>query len=171
MTTTDHGKKLRTATRAATTIAAGGVLAAAFLTLTGCGSSNQSGTSSTTSAAASSSSTTPAPQGQYDQQALQIFDSIVRGDFNSATVHFDSQMHQKLSPEALASAWSDYQKLLGTYQSHGDPQDVPHGDETVVNIPLQLTIMPGQFRVTFHNNDGTVAGLFFLKAGVPVPST
>jgi hypothetical protein len=60
------------------------------------------------------------------------------GDFNSATAHFDRTMQQKLSAEAVASAWAEYQQQFGTYQSHRDPQDVPRGDFTVVNIPLKM---------------------------------
>ncbi len=136
-------------------------MAAASLALTACGS----GSSGTSSAGPS----TTAAQGQYDQQAEQILDSIVRGDSNSATAHFDPTMQQKLTPQALTSAWTEYQQQFGTYQSHGDPQDVPRGDLTVVNIPLKMATMPGEFRVTFHDNDGTVAGLYFLETGVPVP--
>ena len=142
-------------------------VAAAALATTACGSGVNTGTSSSTSSVAASSST--AARGQYDGQAQQILDSIARGDFNSATAHFDCTMQQKLSPEALASAWAEYQQQFGTYQSHGDPQDVPRADLTVVNIPLKMATLPGEFRVTFHDNDGTVAGLFFLKTGVPVP--
>lgn len=37
---------------------------------------------------------------------------------------------------------------------------------TVVNVPLQMQQQPGQFRVSFRDKDGKVAGLFFLKTGV-----
>ena len=60
------------------------------------------------------------------------------------------------------------QQQFGPYQSHGDPQDVQRGDITVVNVPLQMEREPGQFRLSVHP-DGTIAGLFFLKEGVPVP--
>lgn len=134
-------------------VAAGIALTSVLVTLTGWGAP---------------SSANAAPD-QNNRVALEIFDAIVRGDNSAATAHFDSQMQEKLSPQALGSAWKDYQQLLGAYQSHGDPEQVPRGDLTVVNVPLQMQQEPGQFRVTFHNNDGTVAGLFFLKAGVPVP--
>jgi ABC-type transport system substrate-binding protein len=161
--------------------AVGAAVAAALLALTACGSGNNSGTASTTASVAGSSPTTSgtgssspgqtptAVQGQYDQQAAQILDSMVRGDFDGAAAHFDSQLKQEMSPDALASAWASYQQQFGAYQSHGDPQDVSRGDLTVVNIPLQMATMPGQFRVTFHNTDGTVAGLYLLKSGAPVP--
>jgi hypothetical protein len=38
----------------------------------------------------------------------------------------------------------------------------------VVNIPLKMATKPGQFRMTFHDSDGTADGLWFLKAGLPV---
>jgi hypothetical protein len=103
-----------------------------------------------------------------DQLAIQALDALVRGDFASVTAHFDITMSQTLTPEALASAWDTYQHAFGTYQSHGDPHDVPLGALTVVNVPLQMQAMPGEFRITFHP-DSTVAGLYFLKTGVPIP--
>jgi hypothetical protein len=183
MNATDNRQKLVSATRGATVAAAGTALAATFLIVTACGSGNNSGTSSTSvassSAAASTASsapstassapTTTAAGHQYDQQALQILDAIVRGDFSGATAHFDSPMKATVTPEVLASDWATYQQQFGKYESHGDPEDVARDDLTVVNIPLEMAVMRGQFRVTFHNTDGTVAGLYFLKAGVPVP--
>lgn len=89
-------------------------------------------------------------------------------DYAAFTAHFDILMQQKLTPQQMASAWATYQQALGTYQSHRDPEDVPRGELTIVNVRLQMAELPGQFRVTFHK-DGTVAGLYFLRAGVPVP--
>jgi Protein of unknown function (DUF3887) len=133
-------------------------VAAALLALTACGSDTSATSSSTTAAA-----------GKYDDQALQILDSVVKQDFKSATTHFDSTMQEKLSPQALGSAWDQYQAQFGKYESHGNPEDVPRGELTVVNIPLKMATEPGEFRATFHDGDGTVAGLFFLRTGVPVP--
>ena len=109
-----------------------------------------------------------ADAGADDQLALQALDAVARGDFAAVTAHFDTTMTQALTPEALASAWDTYQHAFGTYQSHGDPRDVPLGDLTVVNVPLQMQAMPGEFRITFHP-DSTIAGLYFLKTGVPIP--
>jgi hypothetical protein len=104
-----------------------------------------------------------------DQVALATLDDIVRGDYPAAVAPFDERMHKMLTDKALGQAWSTYQQQFGAYQSHGDPQDVPHGDITVVNVPLQMQKRPGQFRVSVHP-DGTVSGLYFLREGVPVPS-
>lgn len=154
------------------------VITAALLTLTAC-SSHSDTTSSTTSSVATSSAastsasassqapTTTVQAGQYDKRALPILDAIIGGDFKAATADFDSQMQQAVPPDKLESAWTEYQQTFGMYQSHGAPQQVPFNDLTVVNIPLQMTNMPGEFRVTFHS-DGTVAGLWLLKEGVPI---
>jgi ABC-type oligopeptide transport system substrate-binding subunit len=159
--------------RRKTVIAVGAALLATVVALTACGGNGNGKAQSSTPtsrAAGSSSATTASPtasQGHDDELALQIFDAIVRGDFKSATTNFDSTMQQQLSPDALSSAWTTYQEAFGKYQSHGDPQDVALGDLTVVNVPLQMAREPGEFRVTFHPN-ATVAGLYFLKTGVPV---
>ena len=103
-----------------------------------------------------------------DEVALATFDSIVQGDDTAVTARFDPTMQSALSAPALGQAWTTYQQTLGSYQSHGDPQDVQRGDLTVVNVPLQMAREPGQFRLTVHP-DGTIAGLYFLRQGVPVP--
>jgi hypothetical protein len=154
-------------------IAVAAAFVATALWLTACGSDKHGGNASqptVPSSSASSStagSTNPAPD-QYNQLALQILDAVVRGDNAGATAHFDADLKEKLPPDKLAASWTNYQQTFGDYQSHGSPQQVPRGDLTVVNVPLQMSQQPGEFRVTFHNNQ-TVAGLFFLRTGVPVP--
>ncbi|GAC1399543.1 MAG: hypothetical protein NVSMB60_11900 [Mycobacterium sp.] len=103
-----------------------------------------------------------------DQVASQILDNIVQGDDAAASAQFDQTMQAMLPVKALGQAWTTYQQALGAYQSHGAPQDVQRGDLTVVNVPLQMEHQPGQFRLTVHP-DGTIAGLYFLKEGIPVP--
>lgn len=103
-----------------------------------------------------------------DQLALATLDQIVQGNNAAATAHFDPTMADMLSAPALGQSWITYQELLGTYQSHGEPEDIRRGELTVVNVPLQMERAPGQFRLTVHP-DGTIAGLYFLKEGVPVP--
>jgi Protein of unknown function (DUF3887) len=157
-----HRRKLITWARGAAVATA---LGATVFMLTAC-QGNRSGntTASPTSATAASTTATPS---QDDQLALQILDAIVKGDFETATARFDSQMKQKLTPRDLFVSWTTYQEAFGKYQSHGAPQDVPLGELTVVNTPLQMERQPGELRVTFHP-DQTVAGLFFLKAETPV---
>ncbi|MEW2140444.1 DUF3887 domain-containing protein [Streptomyces sp. NPDC005409] len=109
---------------------------------------------------------TPA-QSRYDRITLQALDDIVKGTYTAATAHFDPRLAKLLPPDALAEAWETYQDEFGRYRSHGDPQDVAFGEFTVVNVPLRMERGPGEFRVTFHP-DGSIAGLLFLKPGVPI---
>jgi Protein of unknown function (DUF3887) len=158
--------------RAAVVVVAGVVLS---MSLSGCG---KSGTASqTTSAGATNSSVTAAPSssatapanGNYDQAALQLLDAIIKGDFASATANFNAEMQQKLSAQALSQAWTQYQQLYGAYQSHGNPQHVQKGHLVVEDVPLQMQNGPGLFRATFGDQDGKVAGIWFLKPGAPAP--
>ncbi|MFI7670245.1 DUF3887 domain-containing protein [Nocardia sp. NPDC049526] len=138
------------------------VLVIAALTLvSACGSNTH------THEEVASPTTTPAAN-QYDQLALQTLDAIVRADFTAATSHFDDAMKKKLSSGNLASSWTAYQKEFGHYQSHGDQQDVTRGDLIVVSVPSSMERKPGEFRVSMHR-DATIAGLFFLEAGAPIP--
>ena len=147
-------------------LAVAAVLAASLLPLTACGHSGTS-SSCTATSSSSASSATPAAN-RFNQEALDVLDAVIRGDWDKATACFDPQMQQQLSKKSLESAWSTYQEAFGKYKSHGNPQPVARGALTVVNVPLQMEHQPGEFRITFHA-DGTVAGLFFLKTGVPVP--
>jgi hypothetical protein len=151
------------------------VSAAILILLTGCDHNVGPGTapvstSATNPGAAAPSSPASAPRtpDQDDTLALQLLNNIIQGEFSTVRDHFDATMKDKLSCEKLSTGWSDYQQMFGNYESHGDPQNVTRGDLTVVNVPLQMASKPGEFRVTFHS-DGTVAGLFLLRPGVPVP--
>lgn len=103
-----------------------------------------------------------------DQVALATLDEIVRGDYPAAAADFNPTMQSLLPTQALQQSWDLYQQVFGAYQSHGVPENIQRGDVTVVNVPLQMTRRPGQFRLSVQP-DGTVASLTFLKEGVPVP--
>jgi Protein of unknown function (DUF3887) len=103
-----------------------------------------------------------------DQVALSTLDEIVRGDYPAATAEFNPTMQTMLPTQALQQSWDLYQQVFGAYQSHGAPENIQRGDVTVVNVPLQMTRRPGQFRMSVQP-DGTVASLTFLREGVPVP--
>lgn len=103
-----------------------------------------------------------------DQVAMTTIDDIAAGNYAAVSARFDPELQKKLSVKALQQVWDSYQRTFGAYQSHGGPEDTPRGDLTVVNIPLQMDRMPGQFRVKIHP-DGTIAGVYFLREGVPVP--
>ena len=102
-----------------------------------------------------------------DEVGLAALDEIVRGDYAAATARFDPSLQKKLSVTSLQQGWAAFQRFLGSYQSHGDPELTQRDDLTVVNLPLRLEREPGQFRVSVRP-DGTVTSLFFLRQGVPV---
>ncbi|MFD3695199.1 DUF3887 domain-containing protein [Streptomyces sp. NPDC058646] len=104
----------------------------------------------------------------YDRLALDALDEVLRGDFAAVSSRFDEELRQQASPEFLATSWKDYQEAFGEYRSHGDPQQEESGDGTVVGVPLRMAKQPGEFRVAF-DGDGRITGLYFLRAGVPVP--
>jgi len=103
-----------------------------------------------------------------DQVAMTAIDDIAAGNYAAVTARFDPELQKRLSPKALQQVWDGYQRTFGAYQSQGGPEDTLRGDLTVVNVPLQMDRMPGQFRVKIHP-DGTIAGVYFLREGVPVP--
>ncbi|MFL0241215.1 DUF3887 domain-containing protein [Mycobacterium sp. SMC-17] len=103
-----------------------------------------------------------------DLVAMTAIDDIAAGNYAAVTARFDPELQKRLSPKALQQVWDGYQRTFGAYQSHGGPEDTARGDLTVVNVPLQMDRMPGQFRVKIHP-DGTIAGVYFLREGVPVP--
>lgn len=109
-------------------------------------------------------------QGQADDErlALDTLDDVVRGDFAAVSARFDGTLRHQASPEALAQAWKDYQEQYGPYRSHGDPRQVTSVHGSVVNVPLHMENGTGEFRVTI-NEGGRLIGLYFLRAGVPVP--
>jgi hypothetical protein len=106
--------------------------------------------------------------GQFGPAAVQVLDKIVAGDYNGARANFDAVMNEQLPAERLGQAWGAYQQLFGGFRSHGTPEVLSRGQLSVVNVPLQMAKGPGQFRLTF-DGDGRIAGLFFLRPGVPVP--
>jgi hypothetical protein len=110
----------------------------------------------------------PVEAASFDAQSSQIVADLVAGSFDEVRARFDATLTDQLSEGALANAWRTYQEVLGAYQSVGQPTSVMRGELTVEQVPVQLANAPGEIRITFHP-DGTVAGLFFLTAGNPVP--
>jgi hypothetical protein len=161
--TTFHGK--RRFVQAVVTVAlASGMLLPAY------GSAQAATQAHATSKVTAPAAAAAIAQSRDDRLALQMLEDIVHGNYAAATAHFDATMRRQLPPAALAKAWKSYQEEFGRYRSHQAPKDVAFGGFTVVKVPLRMERRPGEFRVSFHK-DGTVAGLFFLKPGVPVSTT
>ena len=108
------------------------------------------------------------PPNHADQVALTALNNLTT-DPAAATAAFTPAMVQIAPAATLDQDWKRYQQLLGNYQSHGQPQDLPQGAMTVVNLPLSMSHAPGQLRITV-DHDGHIAGLFFLNADTPLPA-
>lgn len=105
-----------------------------------------------------------------DAVALKTLDAIVKGHYRAATAHFDADVRGHLSPDALGQLWEAYQDQFGHYESHEKPKDTKTGRYTVVSVPLRMQHSAGEFRVSFDGS-GRITGLFFLKPGVPLPTS
>ncbi|MFD3540412.1 DUF3887 domain-containing protein [Streptomyces sp. NPDC058662] len=103
----------------------------------------------------------------YERLALDTLDEVLSDDFAAVSARFDEELREQASPEFLATSWEDYQQAFGAYRSHGEPEQVRTGAQTVVTVPLRMARQPGEFRVAF-NGDGQITGLYFLRPGVPV---
>lgn len=57
--------------------------------------------------------------------------------------------------------------MFGALRSQDAAYSTRRGALTVVRIPLHVERSGGEFRETFHP-DGSVAGIYLLKPGVPL---
>ena len=110
----------------------------------------------------------PTPPGPFASAADQVVGDLVAGTFAAVTAKFDPTVAAGLSLASLENNWKTYQELLGSYRSHGSPASVMKGQLDVERVPVTMANASGEIRITFHP-DGTIAGLYFLKAGAPAP--
>lgn len=118
--------------------------------------------------ASSSASPEVSSYAAYAAKASRIVDEVVAGEFSKVRAEFDERMKAGLSEAKLREGWAQFQSIFGAYEGKGEPDVLERGDVTVVNVPLDMKLKPGEARITFDAN-GRIAGLFFLRTGVPVP--
>ncbi|MFH7599026.1 DUF3887 domain-containing protein [Streptomyces racemochromogenes] len=104
----------------------------------------------------------------YRQPALDALGEVVRGDFAAVSARFAPALRRQASPQVLERSWQAYVREFGRYRAHGEPRQTGSAAGTVVRVPLRMEKGPGEFRVTYDGN-GLLVGLYFLRAGVPVP--
>ena len=100
--------------------------------------------------------------------AKQLVDDMAAGNFSAVTSNFDAEMTKNLSGTQLATSWQAFQQNFGTYVSRGEPKEVKRGTITIEQVPVKLSKNKGEVRVSYHP-DLKIAGLYFLKAGEPLP--
>lgn len=102
-------------------------------------------------------------------KAREIVRAVDEARWDDARKDFDANMRSQLTSDLLERSWEAYLKLFGEFRSQGEAEVVSSGTYKVVNIALDMADRDGQARVTFDEVE-RIAGLFFLKTGVPVPS-
>jgi hypothetical protein len=102
-----------------------------------------------------------------EARAVTLLNAIVHGRYAAVVATFNPVMRTRLSAAKLAHDWALYQTVFGRYKGHGIPTTTVIGPLTVVQVPLRMASRPGEFRITFQT-DGKTAGLYFLRAGVPL---
>ncbi|MFN2538932.1 MAG: hypothetical protein ABR549_12425 [Mycobacteriales bacterium] len=103
----------------------------------------------------------------FGAAATADLQAIKHGDCNYVTQHFDPLM-AALSATSLCANFRSYSEAYGGLKSEDAASSTRRGQLTVVRIPLHLRDAAGEYRETYHP-DGTVAGPYFLKPGVPLP--
>jgi hypothetical protein len=100
--------------------------------------------------------------------AKQLVDDLAAGNFGAVTARFDPNMAKNMNDVQLAQTWHAYQARYGTYESRGEPKEIDRGTITIEQVPVQLSKEKGEVRISYHP-DLTVAGLYMLEAGEPLP--
>jgi hypothetical protein len=109
----------------------------------------------------------PAAPADRASEALVLLGDVVHGRDGAVVARFDEQMRAGLNEAGLQAAWARYEQLFGRYVRHGEPQSSLLGPYTVVRVPLTMSGRDGEFRISFAT-DGRIAGLYFLRSGVPL---
>jgi len=122
---------------------------------------SKSGTSEPAATATPGSSV--AASVDFKAAASALVADLAAGKFADVEAKFDATMKSQLSVTVLQNNWRTYQELVGAYKSHGTPTEVKQGEIAVEQVPIATATGAGEIRVSYHP-DGTIAGLFLLRA-------
>lgn len=96
-------------------------------------------------------------------RAGEVTDQLAENNWGAVRADFDANMSEKLTEDLLATAWAQVTGSKGTYESRGEPEQIPKpGDFVVFDTPMTFADGQMKSRVTF-NEDGQIAGLFILE--------
>lgn len=111
---------------------------------------------------------TPSSTDPFADRARDLVENLAEGRFAAVVSDFDATMERGLTVDALRNNWRMYEEIVGAYESHGEPERVMKGELVVERVPIATSRGTGEVRVTYRP-DGTIAGLYFLKADAPPP--
>lgn len=98
--------------------------------------------------------------------AEAVIQDLVAGRWELVTERFDPAMHDGLSEDALAAAWSQIVGSSGGYEGQGEPAVSRAGDVTMTSTPLSMEAGDYTARISFRD-DRTIAGLFIIAEPTP----
>jgi hypothetical protein len=125
-------------------------------------------TTSTTTTSTAKSGHSSAASSPFTADALSVVAELAFGNFAPIEAAFDPTVKGQLSQSDLAAKWTAFEATFGDYLSHGVPIPVKRaGDLWVERVPVTMAHNKGEVRVTYDHN-GAIAGLYFLKVGVPI---
>ncbi len=134
--------------------------------LSACGAAGTPSSSSSTTTTTKSGHPTAASS-PFTADALSVVAELAFGNFAPIETAFDPTVKGQLSETDLATKWTTFEATFGDYQSHGEPISVKLAGLWVERVPVTMAHNKGEIRVTYDHN-GQIAGLYFLKVGVPL---
>lgn len=102
------------------------------------------------------------PLAEASELAHAVIENLAHGNWDAIESELDPQMRERLSAQALATAWTQVIGTAGAYESHSNPITVRAADLTVTNTQMAFEAADFTARIIFHD-DHTIAGLFILS--------
>ncbi len=93
------------------------------------------------------------------QVAEGMVDSMVRGDFASATKDFDAAMQAALPAEKLGQSWAQVTAQIGAFKSRTGSREAQEAGSQTVHVTCQFEKGSWDIKVTF-DKDGKIGGLY-----------
>jgi hypothetical protein len=95
------------------------------------------------------------------QLAEGMVDSMAKGDFTSATQHFDAAMKAATSAEGLGPVWSQFTAQAGAFKSRTGSREAQEAGYQMVYVTCQFEKTTMDIKVVF-DKDGKITGLGFV---------
>jgi dienelactone hydrolase len=95
------------------------------------------------------------------QVAEGMVDSMAKGDFASATKHFDAACKAALPAEGLGPVWSQFTAQAGAFKSRTGSREAQEAGYQMVYVTCQFEKTTMDIKVVF-DKDGKVTGLGFV---------
>ena len=102
------------------------------------------------------------------RSAVAALGAIQQGRCAEVETRLDDTMKAKLTAGQMCDGYRGFVAEFGSFVSRGAPTATGGFGETVVRVSLRMSRKQGEFRITY-DSQGKIAGLYFLRAGVPLP--